>query len=266
MATIREIAERAGFSPATVSRILNDDPSLSVKEATRQKVLNASLELGYENVPRYQRVTIPQDIALLDNAVPDKGLQDMYFNELKTSLYQHAEDERMHVTEYRNVNDLIKNKGKYAGFISIGPAPFEKAVLLRLHEAFQHGVFIDINPAPDLFDSVQPDLEQTVLDALDTLIASGNRRIAFIGGVGNIMGDHEYPEDPRAFAFRNWAVRLGLDINGLVLEEGPFTMENGRALGKRLIQMHSNDLPDAVVIAADPIAVACFKRLHPLGS
>ena len=46
MATIREIAEMAGFSPATVSRILNDDPSLSVKEATRQKVLNASLELG----------------------------------------------------------------------------------------------------------------------------------------------------------------------------------------------------------------------------
>ena len=130
MATIREIAERAGFSPATVSRILNDDSSLSVKEATRQKVLNASLELGYENVPRYQRVTIPQDIALLDNAVPDKGLQDMYSNELKAFLYQHAEDERMHITEYRNVNDLIKNKGKHAGFISIGPAPFGKDVLL----------------------------------------------------------------------------------------------------------------------------------------
>ena len=32
MATIREIAEKAGFSQATVSRILNDDPSFSVKE------------------------------------------------------------------------------------------------------------------------------------------------------------------------------------------------------------------------------------------
>lgn len=63
-------ATMAGFSLAT----LNDDPSLSVEEATRQKVLNASFELGYENVPRYQRVTIPQDIALLDNAVPDKNL------------------------------------------------------------------------------------------------------------------------------------------------------------------------------------------------
>lgn len=265
MATIREIAERAGFSPATVSRILNDDSSLSVKEATRQKVLNASLELGYENVPRYQRVTIPQDIALLDNAVPDKGLQDMYSNELKAFLYQHAEDERMHITEYRNVNDLIKNKGKHAGFISIGPAPFEKDVLLRLHNAFQHGVFIDINPAPDLFDSVQPDLEQTVLDALDTLTASGSRRIAFVGGVGNIMGDHEYPEDSRAFAFRNWSVRLGLDINGLVLEEGPFTIENGRALGEKLIQMHSNDLPDAVIVAADPIAVGVLQAFASVG-
>lgn len=43
----------------------------------------------------------------------------------------------MYVTEYRDVNDLIKNQGKYAGFISIGPAPFEKDVLLRLHEAFR---------------------------------------------------------------------------------------------------------------------------------
>ena len=48
MATIREIAEKAGFSQATVSRILNDDPSFSVKEATRQKILSTSIEMGYE--------------------------------------------------------------------------------------------------------------------------------------------------------------------------------------------------------------------------
>ena len=53
MATIKEIAKHTGFSQATVSRILNDDPSFSVKESTRQKVLNASLELGYENVSQY---------------------------------------------------------------------------------------------------------------------------------------------------------------------------------------------------------------------
>ncbi|WP_302147331.1 hypothetical protein [uncultured Bifidobacterium sp.] len=101
-------------------------------------------------MPRYQRVTIPQDIALLDNAVPDEGLQDMHFNELKTSLYRHAEDERMHVTEYRDVNDLIKNKSKHAGFISIGPAPFEKNVLLRLHMRFSAKLVVRDSFVPSL--------------------------------------------------------------------------------------------------------------------
>ena len=175
MATIREIAEKAGFSQATVSRILNDDPSFSVKEATRQKILSTSIEMGYENVPRYQRVTIPQDIALLNNSIHDKGLQDAYFDELEVSLRRHAKDERMKVTEYNDVKSLMKDASKYAGFISIGPAPFKRNTLKRLHAVLPHGVFIDINPAPNLFDSVQPDLEQTILDALDELMDAGNK-------------------------------------------------------------------------------------------
>ena len=121
MATIREIAKRSGFSQATVSRVLSDDPSFSVREATRQKILNASLEMGYENVPQYQRVTIPQNIALLDNTIPDKGLQDAYFDELRSSLRRHAKDERMSMSEYRALDELIADASKYAGFISIGP-------------------------------------------------------------------------------------------------------------------------------------------------
>ena len=45
MATIREIAKRVGFSQATVSRVLKDDPTFSVKDSTREKILNASLEM-----------------------------------------------------------------------------------------------------------------------------------------------------------------------------------------------------------------------------
>ncbi|MCQ5025143.1 LacI family transcriptional regulator, partial [Bifidobacterium adolescentis] len=75
--------------------ILTDDPSFSRKEATRQKILSTSIEKGYENVPRYQRVTIPQDISLLNNSIHDKRLQDAYFDELEVSLRRHAKDERM---------------------------------------------------------------------------------------------------------------------------------------------------------------------------
>lgn len=233
MATIREIAKRVGFSQATVSRVLKDDPTFSVKDSTREKILNASLEMGYKNVPQYQRITIPQDVAILDNVVPDKGLQD--------------------------VDSLIADADKYAGFISIGPSPLNHRTLHRLHKKLPHGVFIDINPAPALFDSVQPDLEQTILDAIDALMGSGCSRIGFIGGLGNIMGKHEYPEDIRTFAFRNWALRLGLDAQGLVYADGPFTVENGRLQGRQLVQDHADDLPDAVIVAADPLAVGVLQ-------
>lgn len=265
MATIREIAKKSGYSQATVSRVLNDDPSFSVREATRRKILNTSLEMGYRNVPQYRRVTIPRNIALLDNVIPEQDLHDTYFDELKTSLRCHAKGERMQVSEYRGMDALIADPSEYAGFISIGPASLNGDSLRRLHHALPHGVFIDINPAPGLFDSVQPDLEQTILDALDALISAGNRRIGFIGSFGNIMGEHEYPEDPRAFAFRNWAVRLGLDIDGLVMAEGPATVENGRALGERLVRDHAGDLPDALVVATDSLAVGVLQALATAG-
>ncbi|WP_175279651.1 LacI family DNA-binding transcriptional regulator [Secundilactobacillus collinoides] len=47
MATIREIAAKAGFSSATVSRILNDDATFSTSEVTRAKVLKIARELNY---------------------------------------------------------------------------------------------------------------------------------------------------------------------------------------------------------------------------
>lgn len=172
---------------------MKDDPTFSVKDSTREKILNASLEMGYKNVPQYQRITIPQDVAILDNVVPDEGLQDAYFDELREVLVKHAEEQLMSVTMQKDVDSLIANADKYAGFISIGPSPLDRKTLHRLHKKLPHGVFIDINPAPALFDSVQPDLEQTILNAIDALMASGYSRIGFIGGLGNIMGEHEYP-------------------------------------------------------------------------
>ena len=39
MATIKDIAEKAGVSQATVSRVLNQDATLSVSEDTRSRIL-----------------------------------------------------------------------------------------------------------------------------------------------------------------------------------------------------------------------------------
>ena len=52
MATLKDIAKRAGVSSATVSRILNQDETLSVTPQTRERVQEIARELNYKkNLP-----------------------------------------------------------------------------------------------------------------------------------------------------------------------------------------------------------------------
>ena len=47
MATIKDIAQQAGVSPATVSRVLNHDNDLSVGEDTKKRIFEAAEALNY---------------------------------------------------------------------------------------------------------------------------------------------------------------------------------------------------------------------------
>ena len=192
MATLKEVAERAGVSQSTVSRLLND-PSFSIKEETRRRVLRVCEELGYRNVFR-------PAIAVLDAPPSGEKLQDAYFSDLRKVLAECAESMELdQPTFIRSIRELTERAAEFDGFITVDATVFPEADLRALHAALPHGVCIDTNPAPHLFDSVRPDLSQTMLDALDAMIAAGRRRIAFLGGVGSIMGTHDYPEDIRTF-------------------------------------------------------------------
>ena len=64
MTTIKEIAAKSGFSPATVSRLLSNDPRLSVTSETKSKILKVANELGYfkknsNKAVSYTHLTLP---------------------------------------------------------------------------------------------------------------------------------------------------------------------------------------------------------------
>lgn len=61
MVTLKEIARMAGVSPATVSRVLNQDPTLSVMEDTRQRVLRTAREMGYQTMQQRYQAAHPQE-------------------------------------------------------------------------------------------------------------------------------------------------------------------------------------------------------------
>lgn len=47
--------------------------------------------------------------------------------------------------------------------------------------------------------------------------------------------------------------------------DGPFTVDNGREQGERMIADHADDLPDAVIVAADTLAVGMLQAFAAKG-
>ena len=56
MATIRDVARRAGVSAASVSRVLKNDTTFSVSQKTRERILEAAGELGYNKCFEYSAI------------------------------------------------------------------------------------------------------------------------------------------------------------------------------------------------------------------
>lgn len=56
MASIRDIAKEAGVSPATVSRVLNQDKKFSVRSTTRQRVMEVVRKLHYDPREHHEMV------------------------------------------------------------------------------------------------------------------------------------------------------------------------------------------------------------------
>lgn len=185
MTTIKEIAQKSGYSSATVSRLLNNDPNLSITADTKNKILEIANKLGYWK--DHQEKEIKPTIALLYRTNHKEQLQDEYFTSLKQALVETVKQESMKMKTFYNAADLIENASLFQGFIGVGAAPIENAELVKLHGVLPNGVFVDTNPAPELFDSIRPNLTLTVKNAIDLFIKNGYESIGFIGGVGLSM-------------------------------------------------------------------------------
>src|SRR5207245_8627942 len=84
MATIRQVAEKAGVSVATVSYVLND--VRKVRPETKQRVLSAARELGYYPNAAARSLVVGRS-SILGLVVPD--IENPFFPEF-TKAFQEA--------------------------------------------------------------------------------------------------------------------------------------------------------------------------------
>lgn len=256
MATIKDIAERAGVSIATVSRVLNYDTTLSVSDETKRKIFQVAEDLSYrkrtERRPTYR-------IAIVNWYTEEEELNDLYYMSIRLGAENRCEFHKLQFIKLSLEHLSVIQHEEIHGVIAIGKfSPKQAEEIKKITDKI---VFVDSSPDDDHFDSVISNFEKATVNVLHYFLNHGHQRIGYIGG-REIFKDHtsEIP-DLREVTFRNYMKQRRL-LDESCLYIGSYSVNSGYALMKKAIKEHKDNLPTAFFVGNDPIAIGCLKALH----
>lgn len=185
MATLKEIAERAGVSIATVSRVLNQDESFCISSQTKQRVLAIAEELQYNIIER-EKVVGENKLSIGVLLLYDELLEidDPYYLTIRTNVRKEAQRNHILLDEYYCVLDKPADLelDNHMGYIVIGSTnswteKIEKQLLAKKRPV----VFVDFCPDFPQADYVLTDFRLLTKQALDHLFSLGYQEIGYIG-------------------------------------------------------------------------------------
>lgn len=259
MATIKDVAARAGISYTTVSHVVNG--TRPVSDAVRSKVEAAIAELRYvpSGVARSLKARSTGTLGLL---VPNAS--NPYFAELARGIEDHAERNGYSVILCNSDDDTDKQlrylrvllERRIDGLIVAtvdSDAAFANAlaavrVPLMLVDRALNGVRADC---------VQVDHEQGGYLATRHLLDLGHRRIACIGG----------PAATEVVQQRTAGYHRALDeaqVMPMPVADCAFTSPAGHAAARMLLQ--GDDVPSAIFAGNDMIALGVLRAAFENGT
>ncbi|KYH28125.1 MULTISPECIES: LacI family DNA-binding transcriptional regulator [Clostridium] len=260
MATIKDIAKLAKVSTATVSRILNNDTSLSVSENTRKRVIKIAENLNYIPVKRRNKSaqTITK-IGVIHWYSQKEELGDPYYVSITNGIEKECINKGIEiVTIFKNNDEYITSElNDLDGVIAIGKFSKEDVEKFSMYSPII--VFVDSSPDEKKYDSVVIDFKKAMREVLGYLLSKGHNNIGFIGGREYVGSKREPIEDERETAYIEFMRSKGLyDINNVYI--GRFTPEDGYRLMREAIK--KRQLPTAFFIASDSMAIGAFSALY----
>ena len=255
MATIRDIAQAAGVSAATVSRILNYDQTLSVTDETRQRVFAAAVELDYQKKPR-AAAKPTQSVGLLQRSSPELELEDSFYLLIRKGAEAYCFQNGIRVSHtFREAPGYEQALTGMDGLICVGM--FSPEEIGKIHQLCENVVFIDMPVFDSCSTTITIDIRQGTQAALEYLHGLGHEKL------GLLCGD----EGPFGMAGREAMFRQYCESRGLICEpyirKGAFSIQSGYEMMCDLLA--SGDLPTAIFAASDPIAIGALKAMTDHG-
>ena len=257
--TLVLVAERAGVSIASVSRVLNGLPA---SEGVTERVKTAARELGYvpDATARSLKVGRTDQIAL---AVADVGnpVYVAMMNEISRVITT-AGYRLVTSSTGDNPEDQIEllsslNRG-YADGVILSPLRVTEPLLDELRASRLPIVVIGSLPDGVELDSVRADSVAGMGLAIKHLVRQGRQRIGLVNGpIDTVPGSARLRGYVAAMTKRGMSVHGDLQVNAEA-----FTFAAGLDAARTLLDQST---PDAIVCANDLLAVATMKVLAERG-
>ena len=259
MATIKDIAKSAGVSPATVSRVLNHDQSMSVSDETRQKIFDIAEELEYKKTKRRdKRYSQNRRIAIVEWYTEEEELDDLYYYAIRLGVEKKAQELGYDVMRFFN-NETLNQLEQIDGIIAIGKFSPQKIKELELYT--EQLVFIDSNTLAYGHSCVTTDFENSVTTVLNHFLERGHRQIGLLVGQEQTSDKTTILSDPRLVTFKNYLTEKQL-YQETYVKIGNFSSESGYSMMKELIANLGDQLPTAFFMASDALAVGALRALQ----
>ena len=252
--TLKDIAKKAGVSLTTVSRVLNNDPRLSVSEQTRRNILTIAEELAYTGKRHQTSNRQSKRIAIVEWYPRAVELGDLYYLSTRINVERAAQVAGLEtVTVF--ADNMSQIPANLAGIIAIGK--YSQQQLNTLHAITSNVVVIDHDELANGFDCVVPDFRGGMQQAANFL-AQRYQSIAMIAGQEKTR-DGELVSDVRQIVFADQLKRYHC-YNSKLFVTGDYSEQSGYELMKRL--WHTTPRPQAVMVANDAMAVGALRYLH----
>ena len=254
-----DVAVACGVTKSVASRALNGDPSLTIRPATRMRILAAAQELGYRPHAGARALAgaRARALALL---IPD--LSNPVYSRIVRGAYRRARDRGyvMLLVEDTPADgadetfaDLVE-EGRVDGLLIASARPDHRLLASARLDRLPH-VFVN-REMPGSGRNVGMDLAEASATAVRHLHELGHTRIGLVSGPAAL-----HPARVREQGFRDQMTRLGLDPACCV--SAPFSEEGGSEAARHLLARRP--APTALYCGTLGQAIGALHAVRVLG-
>jgi DNA-binding LacI/PurR family transcriptional regulator len=260
--TLERVAELAGVSRSTVSRVLNDDDH--VKASTREKVLEVVAREGYvlNQAARGLASGRAGTIGIVISVDLAHLFSDPFFAALLKALYSAARDRELVVSVWlleddgdpKTINQITRGSTLDGAVVAAGRT--NDPIVEALSASNKPFVLLGRPANGASMSYVDIDNRAATRDATRHLLRNGRRRIAHLAGPEIAVAAID-----RRAGYLDALEEAGIPLDLNLVHETDFTAADAR-IGTRRVMEHN---PDAILAANDVMAMSAMSELAARG-